>query len=155
MPATSPSATSVISALKPALVGPAQVHAQQHLRPVLRLGAAGAGLDVEEAVVRIHLAREHALELEARDLAFDPVHVLLDRAHHGLVRVGLGQLEQFAGLVQADAQAVEGADHCLELGAFAAQFLRALRLVPDGGVFELAQDFGQALGAALVVKDTP
>ena len=43
---------------------PAQVHAQQHLRPVLRLGAAGAGLDVQEGVVRVHLAAEHALELE-------------------------------------------------------------------------------------------
>ena len=40
---------------------PAQIHAQQHLRPVLRLGAAGAGLDVEEGAVRVHLAAEHAL----------------------------------------------------------------------------------------------
>src|ERR1700735_5366163 len=43
---------------------PAKVHAQQHLGPVLRLGAAGAGLDVQERAMRVHLAAEHALELE-------------------------------------------------------------------------------------------
>ena len=37
-------------------LGPAQVHAQQHFRPVLRLGAAGAGLDIEKRIIGIHLA---------------------------------------------------------------------------------------------------
>jgi hypothetical protein len=105
--------------------------------------------------VSIHLAGEHALELEARDLALDPLHVLLNRAHHALVRVGLGKFKQFAGFVQARAEAIKGADYSLQLGAFTPQLLCALRLAPDGGVLELAQDFGQALGAALVVKDTP
>jgi hypothetical protein len=104
--------------------------------------------------MRIHLAREHALELEACNLGFDPVNVLLDRAHHSLVRVGLCELEKLAGFVQADAEAIQCADDTLELGAFTAQLLRTLRLAPDRGVFEFAQDFGQALGAALVVKDT-
>ena len=35
-------------------------HAQQDFRPVLGLGAAGAGLDVDEGRVRVHLAGEHA-----------------------------------------------------------------------------------------------
>src|SRR5690606_9219875 len=35
-----------------ALVGPAQVHAQQDIGPVLGLGAAGTGLDIQVAVVR-------------------------------------------------------------------------------------------------------
>jgi hypothetical protein len=60
MPATSPDETSSSSGLEAAPLAPAQVHAQQHLRPVLRLGAAGAGLDVDEAVAAIHLAGEHA-----------------------------------------------------------------------------------------------
>jgi uncharacterized protein (DUF4213/DUF364 family) len=106
-------------------------------------------------VVRIHLAREHALELEACNLALDPVHVLLNRAHHRLVRVGLGEFEQLAGLVQADAESIQRADDRLELGTFTAQFLRTLGLAPYRGVFEFAQDFRQAFGAAIVVKDTP
>src|SRR5882724_9114560 len=35
------------------LLGPARVHAGQHLRPVLRLGAAGAGMDLDVTVVGI------------------------------------------------------------------------------------------------------
>ena len=39
------------------LFGPAHVHAHQHLGPVLRLGAAGAGVQFDVAVVAIGLAR--------------------------------------------------------------------------------------------------
>ena len=46
-----------------ALLGPAHIHAQQHLGPVLRLGAAGAGMDFEIAVVGVGLARQEALDL--------------------------------------------------------------------------------------------
>ena len=53
--------------LPAAVLAPAQVHAQQHLGPVLRLGAAGAGLDVDEGVVGVHLAGEHALEFQLAD----------------------------------------------------------------------------------------
>jgi hypothetical protein len=45
----------------------AQVLAQQHRRPVARLGAAGAGLDVDEAVVRVGRVREHAAEFDVAD----------------------------------------------------------------------------------------
>ena len=54
-----------------------------------------------------------------------------------------------------DVELVERADDGLELGALAAEFLGAVGLVPDGRILELAQDLGQALAAALVVKDTP
>ena len=39
-------------------LGPAQVHAQQHLGPVLALGAAGAGVDGDDGAAVIVLARE-------------------------------------------------------------------------------------------------
>jgi hypothetical protein len=41
-----------------------QVLAQQHAGPVAGLGAAGAGLDVDEAVQRVGRVVEHAPELE-------------------------------------------------------------------------------------------
>ena len=47
-----------------ALLPPHQVHAQQHLRPVLGFGAAGARLDVHERVGRVLVALEHAAELQ-------------------------------------------------------------------------------------------
>ena len=49
------------------LLGPARIHAQQHAGPVLALGAAGAGMDFEIAVVAVGLAGQQRLELAAGD----------------------------------------------------------------------------------------
>src|SRR5207342_3112571 len=76
--------------LPAAALAEAQVHAQQHLGPVLRLGAAGAGLDVDEAVGGIELAGEHAAELQLLHARGDLVHVGDHRGGGALVVVGLG-----------------------------------------------------------------
>ncbi len=49
----------------------------------------------------------------------------------------------------------ERTDLGLELGALAAEFLRALGIVPEFGLFEFALDFGQAMLLGIEVKDTP
>ena len=50
------------------LLRPARVHAHEHLGPVLALGAAGAGMDLEIGVVAVGLAGEHRLDLAALGL---------------------------------------------------------------------------------------
>ena len=45
-------------------LGPARVHAQQHLRPVLRVGAARAGVDLADRVALVVLAAEQRAQLE-------------------------------------------------------------------------------------------
>ena len=51
-------------------LGPAQIHAQQHVGPVLRLGAARAGMDGHDGVARVVLARKQRLGFElVNDLA--------------------------------------------------------------------------------------
>ncbi len=67
MPATSPSDLFEHLGLEALALAVAQVHAPQHRGPVLRLGAAGAGLDVDEAVVRVQRVVEHAPEFELGD----------------------------------------------------------------------------------------
>src|SRR5205807_10317756 len=54
--------------LEAALLGPAEVHAQEDLRPVLRVGAAGVGLDRDDRVAAVVLAREERVLLQAREL---------------------------------------------------------------------------------------
>ena len=61
--------------------GPAQVHPQDHFRPVLRFRATGAGLDVQECAVRIEVAAEHALEFEALYALFAAVQVIVDLSY--------------------------------------------------------------------------
>src|SRR5262250_1303916 len=98
---------------------PAQVHAQQHLRPILGLGAASPGLDVEERAVRVHLPTEHAPELEVTHLRLQALCVALDVARRGLIALAGGELEQLAGLADALGGPVDLADLCAQSGAFA------------------------------------
>ena len=46
-----------------ALLGPAQVHAHQHRRPVLRVGPASSGVDRQQSVALVVSAGEHRVEL--------------------------------------------------------------------------------------------
>ena len=72
-------------------LGPANVHADQHLGPVLALGTAGAGVGLEVAVVAVGLAREQRIEARParprgqrahrRDGVVDHRLVALSRAH--------------------------------------------------------------------------
>src|SRR3546814_604105 len=124
--------------LPAAMLAPAQVHAQQHLGPVLRLGTAGPGLDVDEGVGRIHLAGEHALELQPVDAAGEALDILDHGAGRVLVVLGLGQVQQLAGTGQALGQLADAVDGLVEQRALAPQRLRAVGVVPDVGVFPLA-----------------
>ena len=60
-------------ALEAAALGPLQVHAQQHLGPVLRLDPAGAGMDGDDGVGGVVLAAQHLLDLGGLDLGFERV----------------------------------------------------------------------------------
>ena len=63
-------------ALEPAALDPSQVHAQQHLGPVLRFGAARARMDRDDRVLAIVLAAEHLLDLAG-------LHLLIERVERG------------------------------------------------------------------------
>ncbi len=72
MPACSPSLSSMQLHLVAVLLGPAHIHAHQHLGPVLRLGAAGAGVDLDIAVVAVGLAGQQAFDLAPLRLLGQP-----------------------------------------------------------------------------------
>src|SRR5207244_11291114 len=56
----------------------AEVHAQEHLRPILRLRAAGAGVDGDDGVALVVLARQLHRQLDAVDLGPELRDELLD-----------------------------------------------------------------------------
>ena len=66
-------------------LGPAGVHAVEHLGPVLGLGAARAGVDGEYGVVRVVLAGEQGGEAHGLQLALELGVVRLQLAEHGVV----------------------------------------------------------------------
>jgi hypothetical protein len=133
---------------------PAQIHAPDHLGPVLCLGAAGAGLDVEIRIAGIHLTREHATEFEIRDARFEGTDVTVDFGDRGGIVFFDGEIEKFAGIHETTGDFVEADDNLLEPSTFLTERLRTLRFVPDVGLLEFALDLGQAFRLAVVVKDT-
>ena len=140
--------------LEPMRLRPAQIHTQNHLRPVLGFCAAGTRLDVEIRVVGIHLTGEHTAKLKVTDtplVDFEIANDLVDRI--GIIFVER-QVEELAGIAKTGRQFVETDNDLFERGALLAKRLGAIGFVPDVGLFELALDFGQAFGLALVVKDT-
>ena len=54
-------------------LGPAAVHAHEHLGPVAGLGAAGAGLDAQVGVAGVLRTAEHGPHLELAESLFDGV----------------------------------------------------------------------------------
>ena len=135
--------------------GPLEIHAQQHLRPVLGLGATGARLDVEIGVARVHLAAEHPTQLELADFSLDLGQVTLDLDGDRLVALRFGEFEQFDGVDDGAGRGVHLRGLGRELGALLAELLRLLRLLPDCGVFELPADLFETFLLQVVVKETP
>jgi hypothetical protein len=105
--------------------------------------------------VRVHLAVEHALELEAADALLEARGIPLDVLRSRLVVLAFGELEQLYRIRDPLAGAVELTQLGGQLGAFAPQLLRLVRLLPDGGIFELATDLFETLLLGVVLKETP
>jgi hypothetical protein len=64
------------------------------------------------------------------------------------------ELVQLAGFVERLLDAVQRRDDGFELGALAAEALRALGIRPDGRVLELFVDLLEPLTFGVIVKDT-
>ena len=132
----------------------AQVHAQKHRRPVLRLGAAAARLDIDERTAGVERVVEHAPEFEIGDGALELRDVGLDRDQRSVVALLARELVEFRTVVKARMQLRQRHDDAVELLLLLAELLRTLRVVPDLRVFELAFDGRETRRLHLDVKDT-
>src|SRR2546427_1699697 len=125
-----------------AALAPAEVHAEQHLGPVLGLEAAGAGMDLDDRVARVVLAAEELLQLERGELGLD----LLDRAAQlaqGLGVALLGQLEEDLRLVDALALPPVLGERVQNLRRLAPDGLRLLGVAPEAGGGRLLAQLGR------------
>jgi hypothetical protein len=105
--------------------------------------------------VRVHLPGKHALEFEGLDFLRQAGNVSLDLRGGVEIVVAFSQLQELCAVGETAGQAVQAADDRIEPGSFLAQFLRALGIVPDIGLLELALYFLQPFALAFVLKDTP
>jgi hypothetical protein len=77
-------------------LGPEQVHAQEHLRPVLRVRATGTRVDADQGhVVGVGIAEEE-VNLATADLLLEGCELLLQVECHRLVGLGVEHRCQLA-----------------------------------------------------------
>ncbi len=79
---------------KPLTLRPAEIHSHQHLGPVLRLRATGAGFDGHDGIQSVVLAGEQRERLELGDIRVGGGHFALDFAKQ---RIALGHVGFFLG----------------------------------------------------------
>jgi hypothetical protein len=81
--------------------GPAQVHAQEHLGPVGRLGAAGTRADAEDRVALVVGAREQEAGSLAREVGRERCVFALEAGEDGGVAFFLGELSELEQVIGA------------------------------------------------------
>ncbi len=101
------------------VLGPAHIHAQQHLGPVLRFGAASACVDFKIAVIGVGLARQQALDLAPLHLRVQSVEACLGVSDDRGIALGVAEFDQLDRLRDPAFDPAIAVDRPLELGALA------------------------------------
>ncbi len=135
--------------------GPPDVHAGEHRRPVAALGAAGAGVDLEEGVVAVGLAVEQRLDLALRRLLAQAADRRLGVGDNGLVALGLGELDHLALVGEFALQRMVLVQRVGERLAVAHQPLRPRRVVPELRVLRHGVELFQPVGRGFPPQPLP
>ena len=110
---------------------PTHIHAFEHQRPVLALGATGTGMNLDIGVIGVGLAREERLNLPRMGLLPEAEQRLLRFGDDVLVPLLLAELDERDVVVELADDPVERANGTLELLALAHQALRAAAVAPE------------------------
>jgi hypothetical protein len=105
--------------------------------------------------MRVHLAVEHSLELEAANLVLEPLRVFVDVLRGSLVTFRFRELEELRGIRDPFRSALDLACIGFQACPLTAELLRTLGLAPDGGILQLAAYLLEAFLLVVVLKETP
>ena len=132
---------------------PAHQHAQHHLGPVLRVGAARARIDADQGVPDVVGACEEALLLQLGQLVLDRGHVLVHLAgQRGVLCRKLGQPRQ---LFNVGLQRLEGVQPARRTRVLGRDPRGSLGVVPEARRPHLGLERGDALRQRSGVKGSP
>ena len=127
---------------------PSGVHAHEHLGPVRRVDAAGAGADVDQGLALVVLAGQHRLDLEGVDGLGNLGQLLVGQL--GALTLLLGELVHHRQVLEPGAQVTQSTQLGLHAGELRGDPLGVVRVVPQarvGGLgLELAFPGGQLPG---------
>jgi len=138
---------------KPLGFGPAKIHAQQHLRPVGGIDAAGTREDAHDGIVRVEFAVEIGRHLQCFDRSLNAVEVGIDLA---LGRgIGVEKFEHLSRVRKRARGAVDTRDLLFEVGQQLHRRLRPFGVVPETVGTGSLVEFGYLTRLGSVVKDAP
>ena len=100
---------------------PSHIHAQQHLGPVLRLGAAGPRMHFEIAIIAVGLARQQALDLALARFFAQFFEIGLRLGDDRPIALGVAELDQPDGVIDLALDAAIALDRAVEPRALAQQ----------------------------------
>ncbi len=132
---------------------PAHVHAHQHIRPVLALSAAGAGMHFEVTVIGIGLARQKRFQLAAGHLGLEASERGFGLADGLVVLFRLAELDKRELILEFLLDAADRLELIVQRITLAHHALRARLIVPEIGVFQFLVQFGEASRRGVDVKD--
>ena len=118
-------------AREPAALGPAQIHPQQHLRPVLGLGPSGARMDGHDRILAIVLAAEHFLDLAGLHFLIERLERLTELRVHGFA--GFGPFDEHGEVVALLPEGFDEGAILIESPAALKHFLRLGLVFPEIG----------------------
>ena len=134
---------------------PAGVHAEEHLRPVLRLGAAGPGVDGEDGVLPVVIPGQDDRQLEVLQLLPKALEARLDLRLEALVTLLEGHLPEGTDVCELARELPRPPDQAREVVALADEPLGAPGVVPESRGRHLRVDGGDARLLRGEVKDAP
>ncbi len=126
--------------LEAALLRPPEVHAEEDLRPVLRVGSARAGVDRDHRVAAVVLAVEEGVLAQAVELVLDRPDVRFDLVRHAAV-----ELEQVACVLVVLQQTPVALQPLRHPGMLGRDLCRPLLVVPEAGPGHLGLELCRAL----------
>src|SRR6266436_8682558 len=141
--------------LEPHSLGPPQVHAGEHLSPVLGLRSARARVNGEDGVLPVLRTREHDLDGKGLEVLLKGDETLLDAGRLALVAGLRRHFPQHTEILGFADQLLEASDRPREIGALLHERLGLAAIIPEARSGHLLVDYRDARVLGFEVKDAP
>jgi hypothetical protein len=136
-------------------LGPAQIHAQEHLGPVGRLGATRAGADREQRRTLVVLAREQQGRPLTREVLLEAGRVAVELGFQlGIGRLGK-QVDRRQQVVDATEQPLPQGSLLTQAVSLAKDLLRGALIVPEARFLGQRVKLSDAVAFCREVKASP
>jgi hypothetical protein len=140
-----------------ATFSPALIHAHEHAGPIAGFGAAGAGVDAEDAVVFIVRTVEPNAELDIFEFLLQAIDVALKfllEGGLGFGRLGFAEFDHFSEVLNFLFGGLKRLDFFAEGGGFVDELLGLGLVVPEGFAGHQVVELGEAALRVGDVKET-